>query len=109
MSEHEGELRDVLDRPRLRERYPIDAGLLRLLLDRLRRTAIVVVPAKPPVRCRDPKDDYLLACALAGGAHYLVSGDADLLALDGHPDLGTLRIVTAAAFLAALNARSSDG
>lgn len=31
--------------------------------------------------CRDPDDDAILACALAAGADYLVTGDADLLAL----------------------------
>jgi len=29
--------------------------------------------------CRDPKDDYLLALSIAADAHYLVTGDADLL------------------------------
>ena len=31
--------------------------------------------------CRDPDDDAILACALAGEADYLVTGDADLLVL----------------------------
>jgi putative PIN family toxin of toxin-antitoxin system len=31
--------------------------------------------------CRDPEDDNILACALAAEADYLVTGDADLLAL----------------------------
>jgi uncharacterized protein len=31
--------------------------------------------------CRDPNDDAILACALEGEADYLVTGDADLLAL----------------------------
>lgn len=61
----------------------------------------------PPVRCRDPKDDYLLACAVAGTADYLVTGDRDLLALDGDPALGALRILTPLDFLAALDARES--
>jgi len=29
--------------------------------------------------CRDPKDDKFLACAVEGGAHYLISSDHDLL------------------------------
>lgn len=43
-----------------------------------------VVPTLPepfPEITRDPKDDYLLACAMVGQADYLVSGDNDLLAL----------------------------
>jgi predicted nucleic acid-binding protein len=31
--------------------------------------------------CRDPDDDAILGCALAGEADYFVTGDADLLAL----------------------------
>lgn len=36
-----------------------------------------------PAVTRDPKDDYLLAYALVGEADYLVTGDHDLLALQG--------------------------
>ena len=45
-------------------------------------THVMVDPAEP-VRgiCRDPDDDAILACALAGEVDYLVTGDADLLAL----------------------------
>ena len=46
--------------------------------------------------CRDPKDDKFLDVALAGGAHALITGDLDLLAL--HPFHG-IPIVTPAAFL----------
>ena len=31
--------------------------------------------------CRDPDGDAILACALAGEADYLITGDTDLLAL----------------------------
>jgi putative PIN family toxin of toxin-antitoxin system len=41
-----------------------------------------------PAVTRDPKDDYLLAYALVGGADYLVTGDEDLLVLKGQiPEL----------------------
>ncbi|MEM7533787.1 MAG: putative toxin-antitoxin system toxin component, PIN family, partial [Chloroflexota bacterium] len=35
-----------------------------------------------PQICRDPKDDYLLAYAIAGKADYIVTGDKDLLVLE---------------------------
>ena len=41
--------------------------------------------------CRDPSDDAILACGLAAGADYLVSGDADLLELR---DFKGMRILT---------------
>ena len=40
---------------------------------------------------RDPDDDYLLGCAGAGGANYLVTGDDELLAVSRHRALIILR------------------
>ena len=47
---------------------------------RVLATVISAPPLALPV-CRDPKDDVVLACALAGGADAIVSGDDDLLVL----------------------------
>jgi putative PIN family toxin of toxin-antitoxin system len=42
-----------------------------------------LIDVRSPVRaCRDPDDDKYLACAVDGGADYLVSGDKDLLSLE---------------------------
>lgn len=41
--------------------------------------------------CRDSSDDAILACALAAGADYLVTGDADLLEIG---NFHSIRIVT---------------
>jgi putative PIN family toxin of toxin-antitoxin system len=43
-----------------------------------------------PIRCRDPKDDYLLAISYAARVDYLVSGDDDLLALRRAVDWTTI-------------------
>jgi predicted nucleic acid-binding protein len=51
------------------------------LLELLRRRSTVVTPAVQISRSRDPDDDKFLECAVAGGADYLVSADADLLSL----------------------------
>ena len=40
--------------------------------------------------CRDPDDDWVLATALAGEADGIVSGDADLLALDRYSGIEML-------------------
>jgi putative PIN family toxin of toxin-antitoxin system len=45
--------------------------------------------------CRDPKDNYLLAAADVSDADYLITQDADLLALG---NFGRTKIVTAASF-----------
>lgn len=58
-------------------------------------TRVIPITRKLQV-CRDPKDDKFLDVALTGGAHAIITGDADLLALD--PFHG-VPIVTPARFL----------
>lgn len=48
---------------------------------------------------RDLQDTHVLAAALAGNVDYLVTGDADLLVLDGTLPDGAPRIVTPAWFV----------
>lgn len=62
-----------------------------------------------PVSVRDPKDEHILAAALGGEADYLVTGDQDLLVLAGDPRLGSLQIVTVAAFMDILDAVKHEG
>jgi putative PIN family toxin of toxin-antitoxin system len=50
-----------------------------------------------PMVTRDPKDDYLLAYALVGEVDYLVTGDKDLLELQGQ--IMGLEILTPAQFI----------
>lgn len=54
------------------------------------------------VHSRDPADDILLEAAMASNAAFLVSGDKDLLVLNGDPRLGALHIVHPQDFLIAL-------
>lgn len=53
-----------------------------------------------PTVTRDPKDDYLLAYALVGEADYLITGDKDLLELQGQ--IAGLEILTPAQFIGVL-------
>lgn len=93
------ECEDVFERPYLANRVPRSERqrIIRILVNAGEKTVV----ASTIVECRDPKDDFLLALALDGRADYLVTGDADLLALD--PWRG-VRIVTPADFLAAVRA-----
>lgn len=52
---------------------------------------VVEAPALPAPVSSDPDDDKFLACALAGGVVAIVSGDRDLLVLDGWLELRILR------------------
>ncbi|MQA26814.1 MAG: putative toxin-antitoxin system toxin component, PIN family [Micromonosporaceae bacterium] len=75
------ELASVLARPKLRRWItPEDAAALVSDLTAIGEPH--ADPADPPARCRDPKDDYLVALAEAAGA-LLVTGDGDLLEMEG--------------------------
>jgi putative PIN family toxin of toxin-antitoxin system len=91
------ELERALAYPKLRRR--ISAVEAAALLDWLRRAATVASDpdGPPPIRSRDPGDDYLLALAAAEDA-LLVSGDEHLLSLEGSL-AGRLPIHSPAAFL----------
>ena len=85
----------VLARPRFAEKYGLTPAVVAALLRRMRVQGERVTPAgMVPVAVRDVKDTHLLAAALGGDADYLITGDADLLVLDGDPALDQLRIVT---------------
>jgi putative PIN family toxin of toxin-antitoxin system len=76
------ELERALAYPKLRRR--ISAVEAEALLDWLRRAATAAPDpdGPPPIRSRDPGDDYLLALAAAEHA-VLVSGDVHLLSMTG--------------------------
>jgi putative PIN family toxin of toxin-antitoxin system len=74
------ELREVLQRPRLRSRIdPFDANELLELLEWYGEA--VELRSVPP-RCRDPKDYPVLTTAMDGKADAIVTGDDDLRADD---------------------------
>jgi putative PIN family toxin of toxin-antitoxin system len=77
------ELNHVLAYPRIADRLRLTAADVDLILAVLLSQGEVVAGAlQLPGVTRDPKDDPLVACAVEGGAAYLVSGDGDLLDLD---------------------------
>jgi putative PIN family toxin of toxin-antitoxin system len=58
-----------------------------------------------PNICRDPDDNHVLACAEAGQAILVVSGDSDLLSLG---DYKGIRILSVADFVALIDRESGD-
>ena len=88
------ELLDVVERPKFRKFFSL-AEARALVADFTLIAECIEVTTDPPTVCRDPKDDHLLALAKAARAHYLVTGDSDLLVLKKH---GRTQIVKPAAF-----------
>ena len=89
--------REVLAKLRL---TPIEARALVMLL---RRRSVIVEPSVVIRQSRDPADDKFLECAVAGGAHCLVSADADLLVLG---QVREIPIIDIRAFWARLDDRA---
>jgi putative PIN family toxin of toxin-antitoxin system len=103
------EVIEVLGRRRFSERYRPDQAIVTAIITELQAAVVQPIPLDAlPIHCRDPKDDPILACALGGNADNIVTGDEDLLVLDGHPALGSLRIVTPRAFLTILERLTDD-
>jgi hypothetical protein len=75
------EVEMVTARPEVLRKLRVTPREARAVVLRLRRRALLVRPDVVIHMSRDPTDDKFLECAVAGGADYLVSGDADLLSL----------------------------
>lgn len=75
------------------------------LVNRLQDVAIVVEKLPKVDLSPDPDDNYLLALAEAGQAHFLVTGDKPLLGLKRHK---STRIVTPAALLKLLKVQHAE-
>ena len=93
------ELRDVLVRANKPFRLSEDEAA-RVISDVLTYVHLVT-PTRQITVCRDPDDNLVLACALAGQAEYVVTGDPDLLTLE---ELEGMKIITVREFLSALQA-----
>ncbi len=94
------EIVDVLNRPELLQQFPRMSALpdVRRVLDIIAKAEVVEPASVEPV-CRDRNDDKFFACAVAGGAGYIVSEDKDILTVGEHRGVRTIR---AAEFLALL-------
>lgn len=70
------EFRTVLEYPKFR----LQKEEIRVLIEEETLPFFEVVDAKPSRggSCRDPEDEKFLACASAGSADFIVSGDKDL-------------------------------
>jgi len=92
------ELDRVLQYPRLRRYYDAETRI-RFVALIVALSEIVDLPDEVPRICRDPDDDWVIACAVAGEADLIVSGDRDLLDLE---QVGDIPILSARQFLARL-------
>jgi putative PIN family toxin of toxin-antitoxin system len=99
------ELDRVLRYPRL-QRYTTEEERTRFVALLLTLSELVELPGEIPRICRDPDDDRIIACAVAGGADVIVSGDEDLLALER---VGDIPILSPAELLTRVERREGEG
>ena len=85
------ELIDVLNRPRIRQKYGLTDQDIETVIGLILLRGEDVASQERIVVCRDPKDDKFLEAALVGGADYIVSDDADLLELGSFEGMPILR------------------
>ena len=97
------ELTRILRRAKFTKAIAASGASLEALVLGYAELAILVTPVQiPPTVLDDPDDDHVLACALAGNAELVVSGDRDLLWLKTFRDIPiitpaeAMRIITAA-------------
>jgi putative PIN family toxin of toxin-antitoxin system len=101
------EVARVLAYPHLRARHQMDEPEIAQVIENFRDLALLVEPpASPTVITDDPSDNIFLACAVAGGAAVIVSGDRHLLTLGQYEGIPILR---PAAFLALLEQQAAGG
>jgi putative PIN family toxin of toxin-antitoxin system len=81
------ELEDVLPRSKFARRLAASGLSIEQLVARYALLAQLVEPASIGRTAADPDDDHVLACALAARADFIVSGDADLLALKSYQNI----------------------
>lgn len=98
------ELDRALSYPRLQKFYDKDTHL-RFVALIAQLAEMQDLPDEIPAISRDPDDDKFIACAIAGRADFLVSGDQDLLTLER---VGDVRIITARELLEILTASSPE-
>ncbi|MBQ9637735.1 MAG: putative toxin-antitoxin system toxin component, PIN family [Prevotella sp.] len=91
------EIREVTDRPKFAKYFPKDE--VESLIEFMQIIGEAFEPSLQVHLCRDEADDYLLNLAIEARAHYLVTGDQDLLVLR---EVKSCRIVDIATFEKAL-------
>lgn len=98
------EYRRVLGYPHIQRLHRLTSDEVEKSIAGLKAAEIYVDPSvHQRIVTADPDDDIFIACAVAGDADYIVSGDKHLLKIGEHRGI---RILQPAVFLALLNEES---
>ena len=75
------EFLDVARRPKFKKYF--DEKSVQLLIENISEKLEFIEVASAITVCRDLKDNFILALSIDGNADYIVTGDKDLLSLNG--------------------------
>lgn len=76
---------------KLQEKFHWSAERIELFLNRIRKLAEIVTPAeKLEILKRDPDDNKIIECAVAGEVDLIVTADQDLIKLKIFRDIGII-------------------
>lgn len=90
----------------LRSKFSVPAELVSEYVELVSRGAILAAPGETPVvRIKDRDDLEIIAAAIAGDAHVLVTGDVEL---QGIKNIQTVRVLSPRAFWEELKAHHGD-
>lgn len=104
------EVVEVLQRPYIAEKYSVSTAAIDAIVARLMTESEVVAPAEVPAGwLRDPDDEFLVGAAIAGLCDVIVTGDHDLHAVAGDPELNGIAVASASEFLRALGQGTATG
>ena len=78
------EFLDVARRPKFKKYF--DEKSVQLLIQNISEKLEFIEVASAITICRDLKDNFILALSIDGNADYIVTGDKDLLSLNGFKD-----------------------
>lgn len=93
------EIRDVLGRNKIKQKYNLNTKNIAKIIDLLKRQTKIINPHKSKIKVRDPKDQIILDTALTARADYLITGDEDLLCLAKSLSPKGLKIINARDFI----------
>jgi putative PIN family toxin of toxin-antitoxin system len=97
------ELSRVLEKPKIQKL--VHSNQIIAFFKFLEEHAVIVSISTKTNMCRDPKDNYLLSLSIDAKAHYLVTGDDDLLILK---QINSTSIVNFADFEAFMNIQNNS-
>lgn len=85
------ELKTVLSRSKFERHFTVLGKSVEAFMDGYRALATVIeAPPIEPAIIADPTDDAVLACAAAGKAEYIISGDKHLLSVGSYAGIAIL-------------------